>query len=122
MDTQFLELIFLSGKRKKLLLFLKEGLKTIAEIKRHLDVGAMGILSQLKRLRENSPVIKKGDVHSLSSFDIAIADRMQSRVDLLSFFEKRYDYWASHSVDFKPASLWKKNWRAVRLYFFRSSR
>ena len=108
MDIQLLELIFLSEKRKKLLLFLKEGPKTIAEIKMNLDVGAVGILPQLKKLRENSLIIKKGDVYSLSSLGIAIVGTMQSMVDLLSVFEKRYDYWASHSVDCIPTPLQRK--------------
>jgi predicted transcriptional regulator len=108
MDIQLLELIFLSDKRKELLLFLNEGPKTIAEIKMHLDVGAVGILPQLKKLREYSLVIKKGDVYSLSSLGVAIAGRMQSMVDLLSVFEKRYDYWASHSVDCIPAPLLRR--------------
>ncbi len=105
MDTQLLELIFLSGKRKDLLLFLKEGPKTIAEIQTHLDVGAVGILPQLKKLREYSLVIKEGNVYSLSSLGIAITCRMQSMVDLLNVFEKRYDYWANHSVDCIPIPL-----------------
>jgi predicted transcriptional regulator len=105
MDIQLLELIFLSEKRKELLLFLRGGPKTIAEIKMHLDVGAVAILPQLKKLRENSLIIKKGNIYRLSSLGIAIAGTMQSMVDLLSVFEKRYDYWASHSVDCIPIPL-----------------
>ncbi len=105
MDIQLLELIFLSEKRKELLLFLRGGPKTIAEIKSHLNVGAVAILPQLKKLRENSLVIKKGDVYSLSPLGIAIAGTMQSLVNLLSVFENRYDYWASHSVGCIPTSL-----------------
>ncbi len=105
MDIQLLELIFLSEKRKELLLFLREGPKTIAEIKTHLDVGAVAILPQLKKLRENSLVVKKGDVYSLSPLGISIAGTMQSMVNLLSVFENRYDYWASHSVGCLPIPL-----------------
>jgi predicted transcriptional regulator len=105
MDLQLLELIFLSAKRKELLLFLREGPKTIAEIKMHLDVGAVGILPQLKKLRENSLVIKKGNVYSLSSLGIAVAGTMQSMIDLLGVFEKRYDYWSGHSIDCIPTPL-----------------
>lgn len=102
MDTQLLELIFLSERRKRLLLFLREGPKTIAEIKIHLDSGAVAVLPQLKKLRESSLVIKKGDAYSLSSLGIAIAGTMQSLVDLLNVFEKRYEYWAGHSLDCMP--------------------
>ena len=99
MNIQLLELIFLSEQRKDLLLFLKEGPKTIAEIKMHLDVGSVAILPQLKKLRESSLVIKEGDVYSLSPLGIAVVGTMQPIVDLLSVFENRYDYWANHAVD-----------------------
>jgi len=108
MNIQLLELIFLSEKRKNLLLFLREEPKTIAEIKMHLDVGAVAILPQLKKLRENSLVIKKGDVYRLSPLGIAIAGAMQSMVDLLNVFEKRYDYWSIHGVDCIPIPLRKR--------------
>ena len=83
MNIQLLELIFLSEKRKDLLLFLKEGPKTIEEIKMHLEVGSVGILPQLKKLRENFLVIKKGNIYSLSPLGIAVVSTMQSMVDLL---------------------------------------
>lgn len=103
MNTQLLELIFLSEKRKNLLLFLREGPKTIEEIKIHLDVGAVAILPQLKRLRENCLVIKNGNIYSLSSLGIAVAGRMQSMVDLLKVFGNRYDYCENHAIECIPA-------------------
>lgn len=108
MNIQLLELIFLSEKRKDLLLFLKEGPKTIEEIKMHLEVGSVGILPQLKKLRENFLVTKKGNIYSLSPLGIAVVSTMQSMVDLLSVFENRYDYWANHAVDCIPAPLRKR--------------
>ncbi len=49
MSNSLLELIFLSEKRKNLLLFLKEGgPKNIEEIKTNLDTSAVAILPQIK--------------------------------------------------------------------------
>ncbi len=105
MNSPLLELIFLSEKRKDLLLFLREGPKTIEEIKIYLDAGLVAILPHIKKLRENSLVLKAGDVYSLSPLGIAVAGRMQAMVDLLNVFGNHYDYWASHAVKCIPAPL-----------------
>lgn len=105
MNSPLLELIFLSEKRKDLLLFLKEGPKSISEIKKKLNVGPVAILPQLKKLRENSLILKTGDVYSLSPLGIAVAGRMQAMVDVLNVFENKYDYWANHAVKCIPSPL-----------------
>ena len=108
MNIQLLELIFLSEKRKDLLLFLKEGPKTIAGIKTYLNLSSVAVLPQLKKLRENSLVIKKGDVYSLSPLGTAIVGRMQSIVDVLKVFETEYDYWANHAIECMPAPFLRR--------------
>ncbi len=105
MDSQLLELIFLSEKRKDLLLFLKEGPRSISEIKESLNVGLVGILPQLKKLRDNSLVLKTGDIYSLSPLGIAVAGRMQPMIDVLTVFGNKYEYWANHAVESIPAPL-----------------
>ncbi|MGB9927313.1 MAG: helix-turn-helix transcriptional regulator [Methanosarcina sp.] len=105
MNSPLLELIFLSEKRKDLLLFLKEGPKSIEEIKNSLDVGLVAILPQLKKLRENYLVLKDKDIYSLSPLGIAVASRMQAMVDLLNVFGNKYEYWATHDVNCIPTPL-----------------
>jgi predicted transcriptional regulator len=108
MNFQLLELIFLSEKRKDLLLFLREGPKTIAEIKLHLNVGAVAILPQLKKLKEDCLVVKKGDVYSLSPIGIAVAGRMQPMINLLKLFGTQYDYWVNRKIECIPAPFLKR--------------
>lgn len=105
MNSPFLELIFLSEKRKDLLLFLKDGPKSIAEIKENLNVGLVAILPQLKKLRENSLISKTGDVYSLAPLGIAIAGRMKQMIDVLNVFGSKYEYWATHAVESIPEPL-----------------
>lgn len=105
MNSPLLELIFLSEKRKDLLLFLKEGPKTIEEIKKDLNTSAVAILPQIKKLKEDFLVFKTEDVYTLSPLGMAIAGRMQAMVSLLNVFGNYYTYWASHAVDCIPASL-----------------
>ncbi|HET8685846.1 MAG TPA: winged helix-turn-helix domain-containing protein, partial [Methanosarcina sp.] len=105
MNSPLLELIFLSEKRKDLLLFLKEGPKSISEIKESLNVGLVAILPQLKKLRENSLILKTGDVYSLSPLGIAVTSRMKTMMDVLNLFGNKYEYWANHAVESIPAPL-----------------
>lgn len=105
MNSPLLELIFLSEKRKDLILFLKDGPKSISEIKENLNVGLVAILPQLKKLRENSLVSKAGDVYSLAPLGIAIAGRMKQMTDVLNVFGSKYEYWANHAVESIPDPL-----------------
>ncbi|WP_048158681.1 winged helix-turn-helix domain-containing protein [Methanosarcina sp. WWM596] len=108
MNSSLLELIFLSEKRKDLLLFLKEGPKTIEEIKNYLDAGSVAVLPQLKKLREASLVFKTEDVYILSPLGIAVAGKMQVMVSLLNVFGNCYEYWANHAIECIPTPLRNK--------------
>jgi predicted transcriptional regulator len=105
MNTPLLELIFLSEKRKDLLLFLKESPKNIAEIQVYLDAGPVAVLPQLKKLREDFLILKTGNVYSLSPLGIAITGRMKPMIDVLNVFGSKYEYWANHSVESIPLPL-----------------
>jgi len=105
MSSPLLELIFLSEKRKEILLFLKDGPKTIEEIKIHLNAGLVAILPQLKKLKENFLVLKEDDTYSLSPIGISVAGKMQEMINVLNVFGYHYEYWTSHSVECIPAFL-----------------
>ncbi|KKG16179.1 hypothetical protein EO98_12590 [Methanosarcina sp. 2.H.T.1A.6] len=105
MNSHLLELIFLSDKRKGILLFLQDGPKTIEAIKKYLNASAVAVLPQLKKLKDDSLVFKLADVYILSPLGIAVAGRMQAMVSLLNVFGNCYDYWANHAIDCIPPSL-----------------
>ena len=117
MNSPLLESIFLSEKRKDLLLFLKEGPKSISEIKESLNVGLVAILPQLKKLRENSLILKTGDIYSLSPLGIAIAGRMKPMVDVLNLFGSNYEFWTNHAVEAIPDPLRKRIGELVNCTF-----
>jgi predicted transcriptional regulator len=108
MNSPLIELIFLSQKRTKIFLFLKENPKTITEIREFLHMSSVAVLPQLKILRENSLVIKRRDVYSLTPLGIAIAGKLQPMVDLIKIFGNRYDYWANHAIECIPAPFLKR--------------
>ncbi len=117
MNSPLLESIFLSEKRKDLLLFLKEGPKSISEIKESLNVGLVAILPQMKKLRENSLILKTGDIYSLSPLGIAIAGRMKPMVDVLNLFGSNYEFWTNHAVEAIPDPLRKRIGELVNCTF-----
>jgi predicted transcriptional regulator len=101
-DIQLLELIFLSEKRKDILLFLRDGPKTIKQIKTHLNVGAVAILPQIKKLRENFLILKKKEVYILSPLGIAVTGNMKPIADLLKLFGTQNDFWVDHKIECIP--------------------
>ncbi len=60
------ELMFLSEKRKKILLFLKDKPSTMAEIQEHLSADPVSILPQIKKLKEGKLVVQKEHMYELS--------------------------------------------------------
>ena len=117
MNSPLLELIFLSEKRKDLILFLNTGPKTIEQIKKHLNASAVAVLPQLKKLRDDSLVFKTEYFYILSPLGIAVAGRMQEVVNLLTVFGNCYEYWANHAIDCIPTSLRSRIgefWKTVR--------
>ena len=108
MKKQLLELIFLSEKRKNLLLFLKGGPKTIENIRAALGVSSVAILPQIKKLRERNLVLKEGDIYRLSPLGRSIAGRMDDMVGVLGVFGNNYDYWSKHAIECIPLHLLKR--------------
>jgi predicted transcriptional regulator len=105
MSGSILEVIFLSENRTDILLFLKNGSKTITEIKEFLNLSSMTVLPHLKKLRDNFMILKRGNTYSLSPLGIAIVSRMQPMVDLLNIFGTHYDYWTNHTIECIPIPL-----------------
>jgi predicted transcriptional regulator len=105
MDTSAIELIFLSQKRTDILLFLKNGPRTIAEINESLNLRPVEALPQLKKLRDNSLILKTKTSYSLSPLGIAITGRMQPMINILKVFGTHYDYWTDHAIECIPVPL-----------------
>lgn len=108
MKKQLLELIFLSEKRKSLLLFLKEGPKSIEDIRSTLVVSSVAILPQIKKLRERNLVLKEGDIYRLSPLGRSIVGRLEDMVGVLGVFGNNYEYWSRHAIECIPFNLLRR--------------
>jgi len=102
------ELVFLSEKRKKLLLFLKDKPRTMAEIQEHLSSVPVSILPQVKKLKEGKLVVQKGHAYELTLLGMIIAEKMPPFLDTLDVLEQNFDYWAKRDLEGIPPFLRKR--------------
>lgn len=108
MQLELLELIFLSDKRKQLLLFLKDGPKNMDEIKETLDVTSTAILPQIKKLKEKSLVVQEDKNYKLSLIGKVLVEKMQPLVSIIEVFEDNFDYWTERDFQGIPLSFQKR--------------
>ncbi|AKB74600.1 Transcriptional regulator, ArsR family [Methanosarcina lacustris Z-7289] len=104
-QVKLTKLIFLSEKRKNLLLFLKDKPRSIAEIQEHLSTDLVSILPQIKKLKEGNLVIQKEHTYELSLMGVIITDKMQLFLDTLDVLEDNLDYWTKRNLTGIPAFL-----------------
>lgn len=107
-EAKLAELIFLSDKRKKILLFLKDKPHNMAEIQEHLSLDPVSILPQIKKLKEGRLVLQKGHAYELSSMGSVIVDKMPPFLETLEVLEENFDYWTKRNLEGIPLFLRKR--------------
>ena len=108
MENSLLGLIFLSEKRKRILLLLLEGPKDINTIKQTLKASATSVQPQIKMLREKHLVIQDRDLYRLSEIGKIIVEKMNPLLDTLSVLEENTDYWADRDISKIPPFLLRR--------------
>lgn len=98
MKLELIELIFLSDKRKQLLLFLRSGPKNMDEITEALQVTSTSILPQIKKLKDMSLVVQEDRSYTLSLIGKVLAEKMQPLVSTIELFEDNFDYWSERDL------------------------
>ena len=105
METSYLDLVFSSEKRKKILLLLREGPKSMEEIVSSLHSSLTSVYPQIKLLKEKRLLHRKKDEYELTLIGEVVAEKMQPLVDTIETLESKYDFWNSHRLDGIPAHL-----------------
>lgn len=108
MRRSLLETIFMSEKRKNLLLLLRDGPREMGAILRTLDVTRHALLPQIKILSENGLVLKEKDICRLSEIGEIIVEDMIPLVGTLTVLENNYDYWTEHELGSIPLHLLRR--------------
>ncbi|KKH93852.1 hypothetical protein EO95_16675 [Methanosarcina sp. 1.H.T.1A.1] len=108
MENSLLDLIFLSDKRKNVLLLLLEGPKDINTIKKILNAGATSLQPQIKMLKEKHLVVQDRELYRLSEIGKIITEKMKPLLDTLSVLEDNADYWADRDMSKIPHFLLRR--------------
>jgi len=103
--ADLLSIVTTSEKRKNLLLLLRQGPKTLDEIRAALTVTTTGMLPQIKILAEHGLVKKEGGSYRLTAMGGVVADHLEGLVGTLAVFEQEKEFWQSHDLSGLPPHL-----------------
>lgn len=107
--SSLLDTIFLSEKRKNLLLLLKEeGPKSSEDIKDVLDFPWKSITPQIKKLTDWGLVLEDHGIYSLSDMGAVIASNAEFFLNTLSVYEENLDFWSDHDISPIPFHILEK--------------
>jgi len=104
-DESILDVLFLSEKRRQILLFLLEGPKTIDDIKTHLNSKSSPIMVQIRILIRNFLIQEKNGVFSLTPLGSYTVREMKYILDMFSVFDTAPEYWAEADFSALPSHL-----------------
>ncbi|WP_048169588.1 helix-turn-helix transcriptional regulator [Methanosarcina siciliae] len=104
MQSELIDVVFRSQKRRDLLLLLGEEPRTMEDIKVLLDVSPTAILPQIKRLTDSNLVIQKNGNYELTDLGEQVFKKARALVDVLTLLEKD-NYWIEHDLGGIPPYL-----------------
>ncbi|MBP2030445.1 putative transcriptional regulator [Methanohalophilus levihalophilus] len=108
MRSSLSDTIWLSEKRKRLLLLLMEGPRDMDQIKKSLNVTSKAMMPQIKILMDNDLVLEEDRVFSLSEVGKIIVDNMNPLLSTLEVIEENPEYWATRDLSPIPSRLTQK--------------
>ncbi|AKB26064.1 hypothetical protein MSMTP_2595 [Methanosarcina sp. MTP4] len=108
MKIELLGTLFLSDKRKDLLLLLMEEPRNIDEIKDILNVTSSAIMTQIKILISQGLITHEDDLYKLSDIGKVVVKKMIPLLKTLGVFSENKDYWENHNISAIPPHLLDK--------------
>ncbi|SNQ62313.1 conserved hypothetical protein [Candidatus Methanoperedens nitroreducens] len=100
-----LNIISTSDKRKKILLLLRDGPKTLGDFRRTLSFTSTGMLPQIRILEERNLVKQEGKQYALTEIGQVVAGHLESLVKTVEAVEKHEEFWREHDVGDIPSHL-----------------
>ncbi|MGB9928733.1 MAG: helix-turn-helix transcriptional regulator [Methanosarcina sp.] len=98
MSSSLCDTIWLSEKRKNLLLLLMEGPRDIEQIKTSLNVTSKAMMPQIKILKKQGLILQKGNNYVLSEIGKLVVGNMLPLLNTLEVIEENKEYWASRDT------------------------
>ncbi len=106
--NKLLSTITYSKKRENLLIFLRDGPKTLEEIRSSLNVTSSGMIPQIRKLEEQELVQQEGKTYALTDTGMVIAEVFNSFIKTISVVEKFDEFWTTHDIKAIPPPLLEK--------------
>jgi predicted transcriptional regulator len=118
-DESMTDILFLSEKRKQILLFLLNGPKTIDEIKEKLVSKSSPLMVQIRILIRNQMVLEVKEGFSLTPLGKYIVQDMKSILEMFSVLDKEPAYWVDIDFSAIPAHLLNRigDLKDIQLHF-----
>lgn len=108
MKSTLIETLWLSEKRKKLLLLLIEGPRDIEQIKKSLNVTSRAMMPQIKILKDKDLIFEENGVYRLSNIGEIIVKNMNPLMNTLMVIEENKEYWANRDLNHLPSDLFRR--------------
>lgn len=105
MRKTLVDVLFMSEKRKNVLLLLQEGPKVTQSILDKLKTTRTALLPQMRVLEESFLVIHYDDTYGLTKTGELIVNEMKSLLDIIDVLDVDIEYWGTHKLDFIPPHL-----------------
>ena len=110
MKTELISTVFLSEKRKNILLMLANGPITIDEIKESLTGTTSAIMAQVKMLLEQGLIEQNGEEYKLTYVGRLITKKIQPLIETVDLLEGNREYWGSRDLSAIPSHLMDRIW------------
>jgi predicted transcriptional regulator len=108
MKTKLLDTLTFSEKRENLLVLLKDGPKTLEDIRTNLNVTSSGVIPQIRKLEEQNLVKKEGKSYTLTDMGEIITSVFVPLIKTIEIFEKYEDFLINHDIEAIPQHLLKR--------------
>ena len=108
MSSSLSDTIWLSEKRKNLLLLLMEGPRDIEQIKASLNVTSKAMMPQIKILKKQELILQAEEVYELSEIGKLVVGNMLPLLNTFEVLEDNKGYWASRDMSAIPEDLFMR--------------
>ncbi len=104
MTSELVSTVFLSEKRKKILLMLMSGPTTIDNIKESLEGSTSAIMAQVKILLEQELIEQENNDYKLTYIGQIVLKKIFPLIKTLDVIEENKEYWRSRDLSGVPES------------------
>lgn len=99
------KLLLLSEKRRRVVLLLREGERTLGEINEQLDSVSSAVIPQLRKLEEAGLIERRGQDYGLTAKGKLAARSLEAHLKHLDLVNTEEQFWETHDVEAIPESF-----------------